>query len=208
MRVLVVADNVLARTGLAALLAIQQDVEIVGQVAGTETIGDDLDIYRPEVVAFDLGYDPAVSAALLPLMGDMPIVALLPTPEDALTVVAHMLPDMPYGLMLRDSNPAALARALSAVCGGLIVIDLPIAPALIVTSDAISIDDPAEKLTPREYEVLQLLAEGLPNKLIAQRLQISPNTVKFHINAILSKLEVQSRTEAVIRATRLGWVML
>lgn len=208
MRVLVVADNVLARTGLTALLAIQHDIEIVGQVAGTESIGDDLDIYRPEVVAFDLGYDPAASAALLPLLGDMPIVALLPTPEDALTVVAHLLPETPYGLMLRDSNPAALARALHAVYGGLIVFDPPIAPALIVISDAISIDDPAEKLTPREYEVLQLMAEGLPNKLIAQRLQISPNTVKFHINAILSKLEVQSRTEAVIRATRLGWVML
>lgn len=208
MRVLVVADNVLARTGLAALLAIQDDVEIVGQVAGTETIGDDLDIYQPEVVAFDLGYDPAASAALLSLLDDMPTVALLPSPEDALTVVTHLLPETPYGLMLRDSNPAALALALRAVCGGLIVIDPPIAPALIPISEVASMDDPAEKLTPREYEVLQLLAEGLPNKLIAQRLQISPNTVKFHINAILSKLEVQSRTEAVIRATRLGWVML
>lgn len=208
MRVLVVADNVLARTGLAALLAIQHDVEIVGQVAGTETIGDDLDVYRPEVVAFDLGYDPAASAALLPLLEDMPVVALLPSPDDALTVVVSLPPETPYGLMLRDSNPAALARALHAVCGGLIVLDPPIAPVLIAVSDAISDEDPAEKLTPREYEVLQLMAEGLPNKLIAQRLQISPNTVKFHINAILSKLEVQSRTEAVIRATRLGWVML
>lgn len=208
MRVLVVADNVLARTGLAALLTIQPDVEIVGQVAGTETLGDDLDVYRPEVVAFDLGYDPAASAALLPLLEEMPVVALLPSPDDALTVVASLPPETPYGLMLRDSSPAALARALHAVCGGLIVLDPAIAPALIALSDTAVLEDSAEKLTPREYEVLQLMAEGLPNKLIAQRLQISPNTVKFHINAILSKLEVQSRTEAVIRATRLGWVML
>ena len=57
-------------------------------------------------------------------------------------------------------------------------------------------------------EVLQLLAEGLPNKSIAQRLGISEHTVKFHVNAILGKLGAQSRTEAVILATRLGLVLL
>ena len=66
----------------------------------------------------------------------------------------------------------------------------------------------AEALTPREQEVLQLLAEGLPNKTIADRLYISEHTVKFHVNAILSKLGAQSRTEAVVRATRLGILLL
>jgi DNA-binding NarL/FixJ family response regulator len=55
---------------------------------------------------------------------------------------------------------------------------------------------------------LQLLAEGLPNKQIAQKLAISANTVKFHINAILSKLDAQSRTEAVVKATRAGLIIL
>jgi DNA-binding NarL/FixJ family response regulator len=66
----------------------------------------------------------------------------------------------------------------------------------------------AEALTPREQEVIQLLAEGLPNKTIADRLHISEHTVKFHVNAILSKLGAQSRTEAVVRATRLGLLLL
>jgi DNA-binding NarL/FixJ family response regulator len=57
-------------------------------------------------------------------------------------------------------------------------------------------------------EVLQLLAEGLPNKAIARRLDISDHTVKFHVNAILSKLGAQSRTDAVVRATRLGLILL
>ncbi len=71
-------------------------------------------------------------------------------------------------------------------------------------------DEPAliEELTPRELEVLRLLAEGLPNKTIAQRLDISEHTVKFHVNALLGKLGVASRTEAVVRATRLGLVFL
>ncbi len=69
-------------------------------------------------------------------------------------------------------------------------------------------DAPAEALTPREREVLQLLAEGLANRAIAQRLAISEHTVKFHVNAILGKLNAQSRTEAVVRAARLGLLIL
>jgi two-component system nitrate/nitrite response regulator NarL len=68
--------------------------------------------------------------------------------------------------------------------------------------------DLPESLTPREAEVLQLLTQGLPNKGIAQRLGISDHTVKFHVNAILGKLGVQSRGEAIVRAVRLGLVAL
>jgi DNA-binding CsgD family transcriptional regulator len=65
-----------------------------------------------------------------------------------------------------------------------------------------------ESLTPRELEVLQLLAQGLPNKQIAQRLGISDHTAKFHVNAILGKLGVQSRSEAIVQAVRMGLVLL
>lgn len=207
MRLLVVADNVLARTGLAALLSTNADVDIVGQIAGTESLGEDLDLYRPDVVVYDLGYDPTTAAARLSLLDDMPVVALLPSEEDARIVATALRRETPYGLMLRDCEPAALVQALRTVHARLIVLDPPIAAALVETGGMIEAQ-PSELLTPRELEVLQLLTEGLPNKLIAQRLQISPNTVKFHINAILSKLNVQSRTEAVVRATRLGWVIL
>ena len=63
-------------------------------------------------------------------------------------------------------------------------------------------------MTRRELEVLQLVAEGLPNKSIADRLDISEHTVKFHVNAIMGKLGAQSRTEAVTRATRMGLILL
>jgi len=65
-----------------------------------------------------------------------------------------------------------------------------------------------EPLTPRESEVLQLLAQGLPNKAIAERLRISDHTAKFHVNAILGKLGAQTRTEAIVHAARLGLVLL
>jgi DNA-binding NarL/FixJ family response regulator len=72
----------------------------------------------------------------------------------------------------------------------------------------IAANEPTETLTPRELEVLGLLAEGLSNKLVAARLGISEHTVKFHVNAILQKLEVDTRTEAVVRAARLGVLLL
>ena len=65
-----------------------------------------------------------------------------------------------------------------------------------------------EPLTPRELEVLSLIAEGMPNKRVAQRLGISEHTVKYHLNTILGKLGAESRTEAVTRAARLGWLTL
>jgi len=67
---------------------------------------------------------------------------------------------------------------------------------------------PIEDLTPRELEVLQHLAEGLTNKAIAQRLAVSEHTIKFHVNALMSKLGAQSRTEAVVLATRQGLITL
>lgn len=206
MRILVVADNVLARTGLAALL-VQEGLDVIGQVSGGERLADDLDVYRPDVVIYDLGYDPTHNIPQLPLLEGMPVVALLPDTEYSAAAASLLAVNGAYALVLRDSNPDLLATALNAVYGGLVILDPPIASALIAPDNSL-LDPPLDELTPREAQVLQLLAEGLPNKTIAQRLKISPNTVKFHINAILTKLSAQSRTEAVVRATRLGLVIL
>ncbi len=100
-----------------------------------------------------------------------------------------------------------LVAALRAAALGLVVLDLVLAEAaLVVHADPPA--DPGALLTPRETDVLRLLAEGLANKTIAQRLDISEHTVKFHVNALLRKLDAQSRTEAVIEATRRGLILL
>jgi DNA-binding NarL/FixJ family response regulator len=212
-RVLVVADNLLIRTGLTTLLTTQTDLNVVGQVAGGEALGDDLDVYRPEVVLYDLGYETVNSTrsahldALASALAGMPFVALLPGAREAAAVVNALDETTVYGLLLRDTPPDLMAIALNTVYHGLVTIDPALVSGLIVAESAPQ-EALTESLTPRELEVLQLLAQGLPNKTIALRLAISPNTVKFHINAILGKLDVQSRTEAVIRATRLGLVIL
>jgi DNA-binding NarL/FixJ family response regulator len=89
----------------------------------------------------------------------------------------------------------------------LVVLDATLAAALFPVHH-VATAPIANPLTPRETEVLQLVAAGLPNKTIADRLRISEHTVKFHINAIMGKLGAQSRTEAVVRATQQGLILL
>lgn len=96
--------------------------------------------------------------------------------------------------------PDALAAALVAACRGLVVV----APRFADVVHGGGTEDAGPALTPREQEVLALVAEGLPNKLIADRLGVSDNTAKFHVASLLRKLGAHSRTEAVIKAARLG----
>jgi DNA-binding NarL/FixJ family response regulator len=212
-RVLIAADTLLARVGLAAMLqTTEHALDVVGQTpAGDgESLLDDLDVYRPDVVAIDLGYEPLAMLPHLLLLAEtaMPFVALLPDATHAATIASSLVEAPAYGLLSRDGDAGMLAAALAATGDGLITLDPALAGALFPAGMGGPLEQPNDPLTPRESDVLQLLAQGLTNKAIAQSLDISPNTVKFHINAILSKLDAQSRTEAVVRATRLGLVVL
>lgn len=203
MRVLVVADDPLARAGLAALLADQEGCIVVGQVALGLDLSGDAAVYQPDVVLWDLGWD-ADPGPLQDLSGDvLPVLALLP--DEAL--VSDVWSAGTQGLLLRTATAENVTAALGAVAQGLVVLDPTLAPAILPARDRE--DEPlVEALTPREEEVLHLLADGLSNKAISLQLGISDHTVKFHVNAILGKLGAQSRTEAVVRATRLGLIVL
>lgn len=216
-RVLIVAKNLLVRTGLAAMLAARQDVLVVGQVAVPDDEGDTLanalDTYRPEVVVFDLGYDPAATLPhVIPLVeAPISVIALLPDDDSVPLVLAALGEAGAYGLLHNDSGADLLANAIRAVRGGLVAVEPGLMEEIVRARHVVSPADTlyqADDLTPRENEVLQLMAQGLTNKAIAHALAISANTVKFHVNAILSKLGAQSRTEAVVRATQLGLIVL
>lgn len=212
-RVLIVADDPLARAGLATLLEREPELLIAGRVSGADDLGSAIGAHQPAALLWDLGWKP--EAALARLAGspqDLPIVALV---DDRPGVIQAWSAGA-LGVLSRAAKPAQIAVALLAAAEGLAVVDPtfrgmlggrePGAPA----TPQFPGDEPplVEELTPREHEVLRLLAEGLPNKTIAQRLDISEHTVKFHVNALLGKLGVASRTEAVVRATRLGLIFL
>jgi two-component system nitrate/nitrite response regulator NarL len=205
LRILIIADDPLARAGLAMLLSDQPGCAVVGQLGGEAAQPGNLETFRPDLVLWDLGWDPASALERHVDLFDagLPIVALLPEETysvEAWTAGAH-------GLLPRETDGPNLRAALIAAAQGLIVLEPSIAATLLPAGGQAQAPPPGE-LTPREREVLQLLAEGLPNKTIASHLNISEHTVKFHVNAIMTKLGAQSRTDAVMRATRAGLIVL
>ncbi len=208
LRILIVADDPLARAGLALLLAETPDCVVVGQVSGASSLEDDLALTEPDVIVWDAGWDPAPDALAVhwPEAGvdAPPVLALVPGELDANWLWTQ---GRAQGILPRDTSPEQIGAALRAVVAGLVVLDAGLAVSLAPAEPA---DQPllAEELTPREMDVLRLLSEGLSNRAIAHRLAISEHTVKFHVNAIMTKLGAQSRTDAVVRATRLGLILL
>jgi two-component system nitrate/nitrite response regulator NarL len=211
LRVLVVSDDPLARAGLAALLGEQSGLIVAGQTMPAIDLARLAEGSAADVVVWDAGH-----SALLPesrRLGALgPPVLLLAAPG---TRAQALPPPGARGLISRDLDPPALVAAVQAVGAGLVVID----PALWAGSAAAGSTVPArspdrspvvllEPLTRREIDVLQWLAAGLSNRQIGERLGISEHTVRFHLNAVFSKLAAHTRTEAVSRAARLGLIAL
>lgn len=184
-RVLLLADDPLTRSGLHALLAGDP---------GLHVMSPDLDAGAADVALCDLSSSPS---AVLPAVAGAPLLALVPDDGSAIRALRQGA----RGLLLRAADPARLPAALRAVAQGLLVLDAALGPALLQRRAA---EAPAEALSRREREVLELLGQGLSNKLIADRLGISDHTAKFHVTALLEKLGATTRTEAVMRAARLG----
>lgn len=204
-RLHVIADDPLVRAGLVTLLTELPDCIVSGQ-SGSEALADGIDGENfhptPDAIVWDLGWDVN---EFLPDLEDpgYPIVALLADEVQAVDAWNAGI----TALLRRDAMPERIPEAARAACQGLIVLDPELTRTLLPAGH---LRDTAstEELTPRELEVLQHLAEGLTNRAIAQQLEISDHTVKFHVNAIMTKLQAQSRTEAVVRATRAGLISL
>ena len=205
LRVFILAQDPLARAGLAALLSDQPEWVVVDEPESGGDVIEALDLHGPDVLVWDMGWDAETELdrfgeyrGMLP-----PTLVLLPSVEHAGEAWASGARSM----MLRGADWPALVAALPAVAAGSVVLDPELAEAVSPPRTE-SPSAPAAELTARETQVLQVLAEGLPNKTIAARLGISEHTVKFHVNAIMGKLGARSRTEAVTIATRLGLVLL
>lgn len=203
-RVLILANDPLARAGLAALLADEPTIGIAGQSSSDADLDAMLAAFQPDVLLWDLGWTPDSQIAWLSQFVEehsLPVVALLAVESLAGMVRAAGA----RGLLLRTSTADQMVAALHAVVQGLLIFDETLLAAPTPMPADVELVDP---LSARELEVLRYLAEGLSNKEIARTMSISENTVKFHVNTILGKLGAQSRTEAVVKATRAGLILL
>lgn len=214
--VFIVAASPLARSGLENLLVSRQ-IAIAGSAAHIDELDGRLADLSMDVILVDATGEPLEpflnSLADSGLASDFNIVVLAEPASVAASSTA--LHDGVRAVLPNDASPDQLAAALQAAVSGLFVLHPTQAPAQITTNGFASaparsreLNELAEPLTPRESEVLQMLASGLGNKEIAAKLAISEHTVKFHVASILGKLGAASRTEAVSLGIRRGLVLL
>jgi DNA-binding NarL/FixJ family response regulator len=205
-KVALLSDDPLLRAGLSSLLGEIGSISVVEAEAA-------------EVALWDAGVDATKALTRLGELRSLPVpaVAIVGDP-------AHVAPAIAAGargVVLRDQVGPGLHAALAAVRSGLTVIDTALAESLVPNppkpSSAGGPEAPGEigksakargDLTERERQVVQLLTEGLSNKLIADRLGISDHTAKFHVNGVMMKLGASTRTEAVVEAMRRGLIRL
>ncbi len=208
-RVLIVAAYASVRAGLNALLSETPECEVVGTVAGSADLARHLPEAHPDVVLFD--YNEGDGARVLETVSGTDVALMLLGDDLADYRMLAGLPLRGWAFLLKEAEREEIVNAARAAAAGLIAFDRGVAPLLIADSSApvtTGFIAPGETLTVREREVLQLMAQGLPNKLIASRLNISLHTVKFHVASILAKLGAGSRTEAVTLGARNGYVSL
>jgi DNA-binding NarL/FixJ family response regulator len=203
-RVVLADDHGVIRDGLGRLIAALEDIELVGTAADGREAVQQCAALAPDVVLMDLDM-PNLDGieATRQLLDEQPATAV---------VILTSFSDRPRilgaieagacGYLLKDAAADEVAEGIRAAARGESPID-PRAARTILTAQ--SRPDPAQKLSARESEVLALLVEGLPNKLIARRLEISEKTVKTHLTSIFRALHVTDRTQAALWAERNGF---
>ena len=206
--VLIVSPLATVRAGLAALLAAADGVRVVGEAVSLESLTASRLIPETGVVLLDAASADEIDDAISALEGAGPGLVVL-GPTGAASRLPRPAPTFAWGFLARDAGAERIVAAVRAVAAGLVALEPELASMpLGRPAGPLPSADEVDDLTGREREVLTLVAIGLTNKSIAQRLSISDHTVKFHVAAILAKLGAESRTEAVHLAARRGLLTL
>jgi two-component system, NarL family, response regulator YdfI len=218
-RVVLAAVSAVRRAGLEATIAKTTTLKLVGSFQSTRTIASHLADLQPDVIVLDLAGSELVSndfdlerkysgASIASLSAaGLPVVVLVDEPTSDWT--AHALKSGVKAILPRDSGMDEILPAIQAAYAGLVLLDPEVTQNLVArVQPRNGLTAAPEDLTPREIEVLRMLAEGFGNREMASRLGISDHTVKFHVSSILDKLGAASRTEAVTLGIRMGLILL
>jgi two-component system, NarL family, response regulator LiaR len=205
-RVLIVDDHEVVRQGLRAFLELQDGIEVAGEAEDGGAAVTVAEREAPDVVLMDLvmpGTDGVTAMrALRERLPRTRVIVLTSFLDDD-----RLLPALRAGAdgyLLKNARPAEIARAVRAAHAGEVLVDPAVAARLVERLAAD--EDPLERLTPRERQVLELIGRGFPNKVIARELDVAEKTVKTHVGHVLAKLGVTDRTQAAVIAVRAGLV--
>lgn len=210
-RVFIADDHPVVRKGLSALLATEPDIEVVGEAAGGIDAVVAVERLHPDIVLMDLvmqdGDGIDAIRQITARRPDASILVLTSFASDNMVFAA--IRAGARGYLLKDSSPVELVRAIRQVHAG----EASLSPTVArkVLAELTSTPEqpmPADPLTPREVDVLRLVARGFGNQAIADALFLSEPTVRTHVSAILGKLHLASRTQAALYALREGLASL
>jgi DNA-binding NarL/FixJ family response regulator len=206
--VLVVDDHAVVREGLRAFLELQDSIEVIGEAGDGHEAVEQATRLMPDVVLMDLVM-PRLDGleAMRELRTSLPatrVIVLTSFLDDAMLLPA--LRAGAAGYLLKNAQPQEIARAVRAAHAGEALLDPVVAARVVETLAAEGREQPIDRLTPREREVLILIGRGFPNKLVARELGLSEKTVKAHVGRVLAKLGVTDRTQAAVLAVRAGLV--
>ena len=204
-RVLIVDDHLVVRQGIQMIVGTEPTVEIVGEADDGCRAIELAESLRPDVILMDLVLphnDGTEAMTAIKQSGSKAKIVVLTTYEDAEKINAAIEAGAD-GFLLKDADGEALLRAIQAAHRGEMPLHPRIARYLLKGTAKSPASPPPERLTPREKEVLQLVAKGLSNKDIAGALNLCEGTVKIHVSNILGKLNVSSRTEAAVYAVHM-----
>ena len=205
-RVLLADDHPVVRGGLVALIDTLPGIEVVGQVGDGQQALRETALLRPDVVIMDLRM-PVLDGveATRRIVGDYPGVAVLVlTMFDQDALIADALAAGARGYLLKGAEQDEIERAIRAVASGEAIFSRAVAARVLRRISPEPVRRPLPGLTPRELEVTELLAAGLSNAAIAERLCLAPKTIGNNISAIFVKLGVATRAEAIVRARNAG----
>ncbi|GAA3766405.1 response regulator transcription factor [Streptomyces chiangmaiensis] len=209
-RVLVVDDEALIRTGFTHILDAADDIEVVAAVPGGQAVPT-VQQLRPDLVLLDIrmpDVDGLTILAELRRMPDPPVVAMLTT-FDTDEYVATALRSGAAGFLLKDTDPEQLPHLVRTLAQGGTVLSSKVTRTVVDAYLDRGVREPravrlVARLSERERAVLVLMAEGLANTDIGDRMHLSTGTVKGHVSAVLNKLQVSSRVQAALIAERAG----
>jgi two-component system response regulator NreC len=213
-RILLVEDHIVVRQGLKALLSGEADIEVVGEADnGREALQRVSDL-QPDLVLMDISMPGlnGIEATRQICQNHPGVEVVILSMHSNEEYVFQVLRAGASGYVLKQSDSSEVLTAIRAALAGGSFLSPPISRAVIDDyihrAEARGRSDTLDLLTPREREVLQLLAEGLSNQEIADQLSISVKTVETHRGNMMKKLSVESKTELVKYALRKGWASL
>jgi two-component system, NarL family, response regulator YdfI len=210
-RVVIGASSAVVRTTLVAVLTDNPAFQVIGSFSIDEAFAQ-LEDLQPDIVLLDIGspVDEAMSI-VLESRGEPPSATLVILTDDIEKfLVADAVRSGVHAILPREAKPEEICAAIQASLAGLVVIHPDALDSLLPTEEEkqSEVDSSDQILTPREIDVLRMIAEGMGNKEIASKLRISDHTVKFHISSIFAKLGAANRAEAVTLGIRRGLIMV